>query len=75
MANSKRPRGRIKSSGKGDDGWSLLIKSSSESTMLELALPSSSSVVNLYSLTVEPAELCAVILSTYEVRGFKSRTI
>ena len=56
--------GKKKSSGKAEVVWFVLINSSSESTILFEVEPSLPSVENLYSLTVEPAELCAVILST-----------
>ena len=56
--------GKKKSSGKAEVVWFVLINSSSESTILFEVEPSFPSVENLYSLTVEPAELCAVILST-----------
>ena len=66
MPSRRRPTGKKKSIGKFEvEVWLVLINSSSESTIFE-ELPSSllPSVENLYSLTVEPAELCAVILST-----------
>ena len=75
MPKSKRPTGKKKSIGKFEvEAWLVLINSSSESTMFE-ELPSSllPSVENLYSLTVEPAELCAVLQMRFSQKRTKMR--